>query len=181
MADEQDSAGEDSRAIEEFEESWVTVAQASQLLGLSDTTVRRKLKTGELNGEMAFDSSIGSRRWLVDLTGVEIVQPETTTLVPMAAIDRLEKAWADTRDAVARAETAERIANFERERRIEAEGERDRLRSLLTAENDLAQRIAELEKNRRIQAEKERDRLRALLEVEPKNTWWMRMMERFRL
>ena len=182
LEDEREATEPDLREAEDVEEHWVTISQAAQALGLSETTIRRKVKAGEIDGELVFDNTIGSKRWMVDVTEFDVAKPDdTATLVPMAAIDRLEKAWSDTRDAVARAETAERIANFERERRLEAEDERDRLRSLLAAENDLAQRIAELEKSRRVQAEKERDRLRALLEVEPKRSWWAEMRERFRL
>jgi hypothetical protein len=179
--DEQLVGDIDLPPVEAFAGNWLTVAQAAQLLQQSEATVRRKLKSGELEGRMAFDQSIGTNRWMVDAGELTNEHSQSATLVPMAAIDRLEKAWGDTRDAIARAETAERVAVFERERRIEAEQERDRLRSLLAAENELAQRVAELEKSRRIQVEKERDRLRTLLEVEPQNSWWVRMRERFRL
>ena len=100
----------------------------------------------------------------------------TTNMKPyLEAIDRLEQAWARTRDEVARAERAERILEFEKERRIEAERERDRLRSLLAAEHELAERVSQLERQRRLEVEQERDRLRAMLDAEPTRMWrrWM--------
>lgn len=166
--------------VDSLDEDWVTLAKAAELLGVSERTVRRKLKNGEIPGELAYDPEIGAERWMVDTSELLTQHAESTVLVPMEAIDRLEMAWAQVREAVARAEIAERIADFEKERRMEAEKDRDRLRSLLQAESELAQRVSDLEKKRRIEAERERDRLRDILESEikpnePKK--WRRWLE----
>ncbi len=152
--------------VDSLSEDWVTLAKAAELLGVSERTVRRKLKNGEIPGELAFDPEIGTERWMVDTTDLLTARAESAVLVPIEAIDRLEMAWTQVREAVARAEIAERIAEFEKERRVEAERDRDRMRELLNAETELANRVSNLEKRRRIEAERERDRLRALLEAE---------------
>lgn len=157
-------ATESSPRVDSLGDDWVTLAKAADLLGVSERTVRRKLKNGEIPGQLAFDPDIGTERWMVDTSELLAERTESAVLVPMEAIDRLEVAWTQVREAVARAEIAERIADFEKERRKEAEQDRDRLRSLLEAESALAQRVSDLEKKRRIEAERERDRLRAILE-----------------
>ena len=157
-------ATESSRRVDTLGDDFVTLAKAAELLGVSERTVRRKLKNGEIPGELAFDPEIGTDRWMVDTSELLTEESESAVLVPMEAIDRLELAWTQVREAVARAEIAERIADFEKERRKEAEQDRDRLRSLLEAESALAQRVSDLEKKRRIEAERERDRLRAILD-----------------
>lgn len=171
---------ESSPRVDSLGDDWVTLAKAAELLGVSERTVRRKLKNGEIPGELAYDPNIGTERWMVDTTELLTQRAETAVLVPIEAIDRLEMAWTQVREAVARAEIAERIAEFEKERRREAEQDRDRLRSLLEAETALAQRVSDLEKKRRIEAERERDRLRSILEAElqpsePKR--WRRWLE----
>lgn len=170
---------ESNTRVDSLGDDWVTLAEAAQLLGVSERTIRRKVKNGEIPGELAFDPDIGTDRWMVDTSELLTQRAESAVLVPIEAIDRLELAWAQVREAVARAEIAERIADFEKERRREAEQDRDRLRSLLEAETALAQRVSDLEKKRRIEAERERDRLRAILEsdedVEPKR--WRRWLE----
>ena len=173
-------ATESTPRVDSLGDDWVTLAKASELLGVSERTVRRKLKNGEIPGELAFDPEIGTERWMVDTSELLTERGESAVLVPIEAIDRLEMAWTQVREAVARAEIAERVAEFERERRKEAEQDRDRLRSLLEAESELAQRVSNLEKKRRIEAERERDRLRAILESdgpsdEPKR--WRRWLD----
>lgn len=190
LSDEDTLSVEDTPWVDTLGTDWVTLSAASEILGQSERTVRRKLKSGELYGELAFDPAIGTKRWMVDTSNLPVRQPavdrsnppahnsetpDTAVLVPIEAIDRLEQAWGRTRDAVARAEIAERVAEFEKERRVEAEGDRDRLRSMLKAENEIAEHVAELERQRRIEAERERDRLRAMLEAEqPESRWWRR-------
>jgi hypothetical protein len=155
----------DSRPlVDDLGDDWVTLAEAAQILELSERTVRRKLKSGEIGGELVYDPDIGTDRWMVHLENLPARAATSGVLVPIEAIDRLELAWAQTREAAVRAQIAERIAEFERERRKELERERDRLRSLLEAESALSERVTELEKRRRIEAERERDRLRAILE-----------------
>lgn len=163
--------------VDSLGDDWVTLAKAAELLGVSERTVRRKLKNGEIPGELAFDPDIGTDRWMVDTSDLLTERSESTVLVPIEAIDRLEMAWTQTREAVARAEIAERVAQFEKERRIEAERDRDRMRELLNAETELAHRVSNLEKRRRLEAERERDRLRALLEAEEvEPSWWRRWL-----
>jgi hypothetical protein len=134
--------------------------------------------------EVAAVTEIGSVAELVDAAGKEDeVDPrhrkaDSAALVPMEVVDRLEETWAQLRDAVARAEVAERKAEFEKQQRQEVEMERDRLRALLEAVNELAERVFELETHRRQELEQERDRLRALLETEqPQETWWRKLFE----
>lgn len=170
---------ESNTRVDSLGDDWVTLAEAAELLGVSERTIRRRVKNGEIPGELAFDPDIGTERWMVDTSELLTQRAESAVLVPIEAIDRLELAWAQVREAVARAEIAERVADFEKERRKEAEQDRDRLRSLLEAETALAHRVSDLEKKRRIEAERERDRLRAILEsdepAEPKR--WRRWLE----
>lgn len=168
----------DSRPlVDDLGDDWVTLAEAAQILDLSERTVRRKLKSGEIDGELVHDPDIGTDRWMVHLENLPARAATSGVLVPIEAIDRLELAWAQTREAAVRAQIAERIAEFERERRKELERERDRLRSLLEAESALSDRVTELEKKRRIEAERERDRLRAILERdEPEPSRWRRLL-----
>lgn len=172
-------ATESRPRVDSLGEDWVPLAKAAELLGVSERTVRRKLKNGEIPGELAYDPDIGTERWMVDTSELLTQRSNSAILVPIEAIDRLELAWTQIREAVARAEIAERIAEFEKERRTEAERDRDRLRALLEAETALAQRVSDLEKKRRIEAERERDRLRSILESEqpeqPKR--WRRWLE----
>ena len=152
-------------SIEDLDGSWVTVATAARLLQVSETTVRRRVAAGRLRGQLVHDPSIGSRRWVVH--NVDLPEENldaSATLVPIEAIDRLEAAWQALREATARAERAERVAEFEKERRVEAEYERNRLRELQSAESALTERVVRLEKDKRAQVEKERDRLRAMLD-----------------
>lgn len=154
-------------SIDDLEGAWVTVAKAAQLLEVSETTVRRRLGAGTLRGQLVHDPAIGSKRWMVDEAELPSQRSEPTgALVPIEAIDRLEAAWEALREATARAERAERVAEFEKERRIEAERDRKRLREIQAAETELTQRVVRLEKEKRAQIEKERDRLRAMLEAE---------------
>jgi hypothetical protein len=168
--------------VEALAGDWVTVSKAARLLEQSESTIRRKLKTGSLVGQLVFDSTIGSKRWMVDASEFPANSANSAALVPMEVIDRLEQAWDSTRETFARAERAERVAEFEKERRVEAEQERDRLRSLLAAENELAGRVARLEKQRRLEVEQERDRLLALLEAKPQpRSRWKRLRDRLGL
>ena len=157
-------------------EGWITLSKAAELLGESADRLRRKLRSGDLPGQLAFDPGLGRERWMVNTSMLSIRAPELDVvsemalvpdpganpdpvlasdlgvLVPMEAIDRLEEAWARLRDAVARAEVAERRVDFEKQRRQhaeqrlqDAEQDRDRLRQMLKAENEIAERVVELE------------------------------------
>ena len=188
-------------------EGWITLSKAAELLGESADRLRRKLRSGDIPGQLAFDPGLGRERWMVNTSMLSIRAPDLGVvpdldvvpdpgdadpgdadpgvLVPMEAIDRLEEAWARLRDAVARAEVAERRVDFEKQRRQhaeqklqDAEQDRDRLRQMLKAENEIAERVVELEGQRRHELERERDRLRAVLEAEPsRKTWWRKRPE----
>lgn len=204
-------ATEDAPQADSLGEGWVTLSEAADLLDESTDRLRRKLRLGDMAGQLAFDASIGRERWMVDTSRLAIPAPDLEVvtdlgpssdpgaesdsrvvsdpaaepdphkasdpgvLVPMEAIDRLEEAWSLLRDAVARAEVAERRADFEKQRRQDAEQERTRLQQLLKAENEIAVRVMELERQRRQDMEEERDRLRAVLEAEQiREKWWRR-------
>jgi hypothetical protein len=159
---------------EDLDSNWMTVGKAARILGVSESTVRRRLAVGTLRGELVHDPLIGAKRWMIHVDELPTPESEAGTLIPIEAIDRLESAWDALREATARAERAERIAEFEKDRRAEAETDRRRLRSLLAAENQLAEQVSKLEREKRITVEKERDRLRAMLDAkEPvsKSRW----------
>ena len=164
---------------DDLDSDWVTVGQAARILEVSESTVRRRLASGSLRGELVHDPLIGARRWMIHIDELPTSDSSAGTLVPIEAIDRLESAWEALREATARAELAERIDEFEKGRRIEAEQERDRLRSLLSAEHQLAERVSGLERDKRVQVEKERDRLLAILNAEPQpKSRWRTWLER---
>lgn len=95
---------------------WVTLAEAAALLDQSQKTVRRKIKAGELVAEMRHDPEIGSKRWFVDAH--QLPRPPGTALpVPIEVVERIEALHREIAAAGARAEKAEIIAEFERERR----------------------------------------------------------------
>ncbi len=183
-------------------EGWITLSRAAELLGESADRLRRKLKSGDIPGQLVFDPDIGRERWMVNTSMLSVRAPDLGVvpdldvvpdpgdadpgvLVPMEAIDRLEEAWARLRDAVARAEVAERRVDFEKQRRQhaeqrlqDAEQDRDRLRQMLKAENEIAERVVELESQKRQELEQERDRLRSVLEAEQsRKTRWRKWME----
>ena len=79
---------DDEPQVADLGDGWVTLAQAAELLGLSDKTVRRKVKTGELPGQMAFDPAIGSRRWMLDSSKLPAA-PGAAELIPVELLDRL--------------------------------------------------------------------------------------------
>jgi len=111
---------DDEPQVADLGDGWVTLGEAAELLGLSDKTVRRKVKTGELPGRMAFDPAIGSKRWMVDSSKLP-APPGTAELIPVEILDRLAEAWAEAREATAAQARAEQIAEFETLRRKETE------------------------------------------------------------
>ena len=128
---------DDTPKVADLGDGWVTLAEAAELLGQSDKTVRRKVKTGELPGQMAFDPKIGSKRWMVDSSKLP-APPGTAELIPIEILDRLADAWAEAREATAAQARAEQIAEFEKLRRHETETDMFRMRT----------RIEELESRR---------------------------------
>jgi len=119
---------DDEPQVADLGDDWVTLAEAAEILGQSDKTVRRKVKTGELPGQMAFDSAIGSKRWMVDSSKLPAL-PGNAELIPVELLDRLADAWTQTREATAAQARAEEIANFEKLRRKETETDMFRMRT----------------------------------------------------
>jgi len=119
---------DDEPQVADLGDGWVTLGEAAELLGLSDKTVRRKVKTGELAGQLAFDAAIGSRRWMIDESKLPTL-PGNAELIPVELLDRLADAWRQTREATAAQARAEEIANFEKMRRKETETDLFRLRA----------------------------------------------------
>jgi len=128
---------DDEPQVADLGDDWVTLAEAAELLGSSDKTVRRKVKTGELPGQLAFDPAIGSKRWMVDSSQLP-TPPGAAELIPIELLDRLADAWAQAREAVAAQARAEQVAEFEKIRRKETETDMFRMRT----------RIEELEARR---------------------------------
>ncbi len=119
---------DDEPKVADLGDGWVTLAQAAELLSLSDKTVRRKVKSGELPGQMAFDPAIGSQRWMIDSSKLP-APPGAAELIPVELLDRLADAWAQAREATAAQARAEEIANFEKLRRHETETDMFRMRT----------------------------------------------------
>jgi len=134
---------------------WLTLVEASEVLGVSVRTVRRKVRAGELGGRLVHDDEIGVKRWLVDPETLPKA-PGTASVIPIEILDRLEEAWKEAREAHGRAEVATREADFERERRHNIESERDAL---------LAKEQA---------AEKNADELRTRIDELEGRRWWQR-------
>jgi len=128
---------DDEPQVADLGDGWVTLAAAAELLGLSDKTVRRKVKTGELPGQLAFDPAIGSKRWMIDSSQLPAL-PGNAELIPVELLDRLAEAWSQARDATAAQARAEQVAEFEKMRRKETETDMFRLRT----------RVEELESRR---------------------------------
>ncbi len=121
---------DDTPKVADLGDGWVTLAEAAELLGQSDKTVRRKVKTGELPGQMAFDPAIGSKRWMIDSSKLP-TPPGTAELIPVELLDRLADAWTQAREATAAQARAEQIAEFEQIRRKETETDMFRMRTRL--------------------------------------------------
>ena len=119
---------DDTPQVDDLGDGWVTLAQAAELLGLSDKTVRRKVKTGELSGQMAFDPAIGSTRWMLDSSKLPAA-PGAAELIPVELLDRLAEAWTQAREAAAAQARAEQVAEFEKMRRHETETDMFRMRT----------------------------------------------------
>jgi len=128
---------DDTPKVADLGDGWVTLAEAAELLGQSDKTVRRKVKSGELAGQLAFDPAIGSKRWMLDESKLPTL-PGNAELIPVELLDRLADAWSQAREATAAQARAEQVAEFEKIRRKETETDMFRMRT----------RIEELEARR---------------------------------
>ena len=119
---------DDVPKVDDLGDDWVTLADAAEILGQSDKTVRRKVKTGELPGQLAFDPAIGSKRWMVDSSKLPAL-PGNAELIPVELLDRLAEAWTQAREAATAQARAEQVAEFEKMRRKETETDLFRLRA----------------------------------------------------
>jgi len=142
------------QGVDSLGEEWLTIAEAAEALEVSAKTVRRRLKAGELTGEMVHDSKIGAERWMVD--GSTLPTATGAAIVPVELLDRLEDAWREARESAAEAAKAEQRADFEKDRRQRAEAETD---------------TAKVERYR---FAREVAALRTRLESELSRRWWQR-------
>jgi DNA-binding transcriptional MerR regulator len=118
--------------VDSLGEGWLTIAEAAEALEVSAKTIRRRLKAGEITGELVHDPKIGAERWMID--GSTLPTAPGVALIPVELLDRLEDAWRQAREASAEAAVAELRADFETDRRQRtearletSEGDRDRL------------------------------------------------------
>jgi len=144
--------------VDSLGEGWLTIAEAAEALEVSGKTIRRRLKAGEIIGELVHDPKIGAERWMID--GAALPTAPGVALIPVELLDRLEDAWRQARESAAEAAKAEQRADFEKERRQRAE---------LTIET----------------AKRERDlfafrveELRRSLKAEQQRRWWHRRRSR---
>ena len=57
---------EQQPGVDSLGDNWLTIAEAAEALGVSAKTVRRRLKAGEITGELVHDPKIGAERWMLD-------------------------------------------------------------------------------------------------------------------
>jgi len=125
---------------------------------VSAKTIRRRLKAGELIGELVHDPKIGAERWMID--GEALPTAPGAALIPVELLDRLEDAWRQARESAAEAAKAEQRADFEKDRRQRAEAETD---------------TAKVERDR---FAFEVEELRVTLQAEQDRRWWQRRRSR---
>jgi len=139
-------------------EGWLTIAEAAETLEVSAKTIRRRLKAGELTGELVHDPKIGAERWMID--GQSLPTAPGAALIPVELLDRLEDAWRQARESAAEAAVAEQRADFEKDRRQRAEAETE---------------TAKVERDRFAY---EVEELRVTLQAEEDRRWWQRRRSR---
>ncbi len=139
-------------------EGWLTIAEAAEALEVSAKTIRRRLKAGELTGELVHDPKIGTQRWMID--GSALPTAPGAALIPVELLDRLEDAWRQARGSAAEAAKADQRAEFEKDRRQRAEAERE---------------TAKVERDRFAY---EVEELRVTLKAEQDRRWWQRRRTR---
>jgi len=140
--------------VDSLGDGWLTIAEAAETLEVSAKTIRRRLKAGELIGELVHDPKIGAERWMIDSSALPTAPG--AALIPVELLDRLEDAWRQARESAAEAAVAEQRAEFEKERRQRAEVETE---------------TATVERNA-LAAEVER------LRAEADRRWWQRRRTR---
>ncbi len=107
--------------VDSLGKGWLTIAEAAKALEVSAKTIRRRLKAGEITGELVHDPKIGAQRWMID--GSALPTAPGAALIPVELLDRLEDAWRQARESAAEAAKAEQRAEFEKDRRQRAEAE----------------------------------------------------------
>jgi len=140
--------------VDSLGEGWLTIAEAAEALEVSAKTIRRRLKAGELTGELVHDPKIGAERWMID--GSALPTAPGAALIPVELLDRLEDAWRQARESAAEAAKAEQRADFEKDRRQRAEAETD---------------AAKVERDRFAY---EVEELRITLQAKEDRRWWQR-------
>jgi len=140
--------------VDSLGEGWLTIAEAAETLEVSAKTIRRRLKAGELTGELVHDPKIGAQRWMID--GEALPTAPGAALIPVELLDRLEDAWRQARESAAEAAKAEQRAEFEKDRRQRAEVETE---------------TAKVERDR---FASEVEELRVTLQAEQDRRWWQR-------
>jgi len=144
--------------VDSLGESWLTIAEAAEALEVSAKTIRRRLKAGEITGELVHDPKIGAQRWMID--GEALPTAPGAALIPVELLDRLEDAWRQARESAAEAAVAEQRAEFETDRRQRAEVETE---------------TAKVERDR---FAFEVGELRVTLQAEQDRRWWQRRRSR---
>jgi len=144
--------------VDSLGEGWLTIAEAAEALEVSAKTVRRRLKAGEITGELVHDPKIGAERWMIDASALPTAPG--AALIPVELLDRLEAAWAEVRESAAEAAKAEQRADFEKDRRQRAEAETE---------------TAKVERDRFAY---EVEELRVTLQAEEDRRWWQRRRTR---
>jgi len=144
--------------VDSLGEGWLTIAEAAEALEVSAKTIRRRLKAGEITGELVHDPKIGAERWMID--GSALPTAPGAALIPVELLDRLEDAWRQARESAAEAAVAEQRAEFEKERRQRAEVETE---------------TANVERDRFAYKVEE---LRVTLKAEEDRRWWQRRRSR---
>jgi len=144
--------------VDSLGEGWLTIAGAAEALEVSAKTIRRRLKAGEITGELVHDPKIGAERWMID--GSALPTAPGAALIPVELLDRLEDAWRQARESAAEAAKAEQRAEFEKDRRQRAEFETE---------------TAKVERDR---FAFEVEELRVTLKAEEDRRWWQRRRTR---
>jgi len=144
--------------VDSLGDSWLTIAEAAEALEVSAKTIRRRLKAGEITGELVHDPKIGAERWMID--GEALPTAPGAALIPVELLDRLEDAWRQARESAAEAAKAEQRADFEKDRRQRAEVETE---------------TAKVERDR---FAFEVGELRVTLQAEQDRRWWQRRRSR---
>ncbi len=155
-------------------DGWLTIAEAAEALEVSAKTIRRRLKAGEITGELVHDPKIGAERWMIDRSALPTAPG--AALIPVELLDRLEDAWRQARESAAEAAKAEQRADFEKDRRQRAEAE---AKTAKVERDRFASRVAELrrslmaeERRRWWQRRRSRGERRGSLKAEQQRRWW---------